>query len=86
MKNKKGVLLLVIIFLLVGIVIGSQNSIGRSNYFEEAKNNFEEQIIDKDNNYQSIDTSPSGDILSKIAIKIDEKINSLLNAILDKLV
>ena len=86
MKNKKGVLLLVIIFLLVGIVIGSQNSIGRSNYFEEAKNNFEEQIIDKNNNYQSIDTSPSGDILSKIAIKIDEKINSLLNAILDKLV
>ena len=81
MKNKKGVLLLVIIFLLVGIVIGSQNSIGRSNYFEEAKNNFEEQIIDKNNNYQSIDTSPSGDILSKIAIKIDEKINSLLNAI-----
>lgn len=86
MKNKKGVLLLVIIFLLVGIVIGSQNSIGRSNYFEEAKNNFEEQIIDKNNNYQSIDTSPSGDILSKIAIKIDEKINSLLNAILEKLV
>lgn len=86
MKNKKGVLLLVIIFLLVGIVIGSQNSIGRSNYFEEAKNNFEEQITDKNNNYQSIDTSPSGDILSKIAIKIDEKINSLLNAILDKLV
>ena len=86
MKNKKGVLLLVIIFLLVGIVIGSQNSVGRSNYFEEAKNNFEEQIIDKNNNYQSIDTSPSGDILSKIAIKIDEKINSLLNAILDKLV
>lgn len=86
MKNKKGVLLLVIIFLLVGIVIGSQNSIGRSNYFEEAKNNFEEQITDKNNNYQSIDTSPSGNILSKIAIKIDEKINSLLNAILDKLV
>jgi hypothetical protein len=86
MKNKKGMLLLVIVVLLVGIVLGSQNSVGRSNYFEEAKNNFEEQIIDKNNNYQSIDTSPSGDILSKIAIKIDEKINSLLNAILDKLV
>ena len=86
MKNKKGMLLLVIVVLLVGIVLGSQNSVGRSNYFEEAKNNFEEQITEENNNYQSIDTSPSGDILSKIAIKIDEKINSLLNAILDKLV
>jgi ABC-type cobalt transport system substrate-binding protein len=86
MKNKKGMLLLVIVVLLVGIVLGSQNSVGRSNYFEEAKNNFEEQITEENNNYQSIDTSPSGDMLSKIAIKIDEKINSLLNAILDKLV
>ena len=86
MKNKKGMLLLVIVVLLVGIVLGSQNSVGRSNYFEEAKNNFEEQITEENNNYQSIDTSPSGDVLSKIAIKIDEKINSLLNAILDKLV
>ena len=85
MKNKKGILLLVIIVLLVGVIIGSQNSVGRSNYFEEAKNNFEEQITDENNNYQSIDTSPSGDILSKIAIKIDEKITSLLNAILEKL-
>lgn len=85
MKNKKGILLLVIIVLLVGVIIGSQNSVGRSNYFEEAKNNFEEQITDENNNYQSIDTSPSGDILSKIALKIDEKINSLLNAILEKL-
>ena len=85
MKNKKGILLLVIVVLLVGVIIGSQNSVGRSNYFEEAKNNFEEQITDENNNYQSIDTSPSGDILSKIAIKIDEKINSLLNAILEKL-
>ena len=71
MKNKKGILLLVIIVLLVGVIIGSQNSVGRSNYFEEAKNNFEEQITDENNNYQSIDTSPSGDILSKIALKID---------------
>ena len=85
MKNKKGILLLVIIVLLVGVIIGSQNSVGRSNYFEEAKNNFEEQITNENNNYQSIDTSPSGDILSKIALKIDEKINSLLNAILEKL-
>lgn len=85
MKNKKGILLLVIVVLLVGVIIGSQNSVGRSNYFEEAKNNFEEQITNENNNYQSIDTSPSGDILSKIAIKIDEKINSLLNAILEKL-
>lgn len=85
MKVKKSTLVLIIIFLIIGIIIGSQNSVGSSNYFEEAKNNFEEQIIIKDNNYQTINTSPEGDILSKVAVKIDEKLNSLFNKILEKI-
>ena len=85
MKVKKSTLLLIIIFLMIGIIIGSQNSIGSSNYFEEAKNNFEEQISKEDNDYQTINTSPQGDILSKVAVKIDEKLNSLLRKILEKI-
>ncbi len=82
---KKGIILLLFVFLLIGIIIGSKNNIGSSNYFEEAKNEFEESIKDPDNEYQSKYTKVEGNILSNIAVKIDEKLSDLLTSVLEKI-
>lgn len=85
-KNiKKGTILLIIIVLLIGIIIGSNNTIGNSNYFEEAKNEFEQQITNPQNDYETKHTVIEGNILSKVAVKIDEKLNALLSKLLEKI-
>lgn len=85
MKIRKGLILLMIVMLILGIIIGSQNSVGSSNYFEETKNEFEEEITSPGNTYEPNKTVIEGNVLSKAAVKIDEKINSLIKSILDKI-
>lgn len=85
MRIKKRTILLIIVVLLIGIIIGSQNSIGTSNYFEEAKNEFEEEITKPENNYQTGITGVEGNIVSKVAVKIDDTINDVFTAILSRL-
>ncbi|MBQ8293392.1 MAG: hypothetical protein IJX78_06325 [Bacilli bacterium] len=85
MKIKKGTILLVLIVLIIGIIIGSQNSIGSSNYFEESKNEFEQNITNPDNEYTAKNNQVEGNVLSKVAVKIDEKLNDLLTSLLEKI-
>lgn len=85
MRIKKRTILLIIVVLLIGIIIGSQNSIGSSNYFEEAKNEFEQEIINPNNDYETKRTSVEGNIMSKVAVEIDEKLNALLTKLLEKI-
>ena len=86
MKRIKGLVLLVIVVLILGIIIGSQNSIGTNNYFEETKNKFEDEITSPNNTYEPNEIVVEGNALNKVAVKIDEKINSLIKSILDKIV
>ena len=85
MKIRLRTIFLIITFLVLGLVIGSRNTIGPNNYFEESKNEFEDTIQTPNNKYQPPQTKIEGNILSKAAIKIDEKINSLIQAVLDKI-
>ncbi len=86
MRIKKRTILLIIVVFLIGIIIGTQNSIGSSNYFEEVKNEFEQEITTPNNDYETKQTSVEGNIISKVAVKIDEKLNALLTKLLEKIV
>ena len=86
MKIKLGTILLIIAVLIFGIIIGSNNNVGTSNYFEETKNEFEDTITTPNNSYQPKNTQVEGNVFSKVAVKIDEKINDLIQAVLDKIV
>ncbi len=85
MHIKKRTILLIGVFLIMGIIIGTQNSVGNNNYFEEAKNEFEQNITKPNNNYEVKNTQVEGNTISKIAVKLDEKINDLLTILLEKI-
>lgn len=81
MKKILSVLIIAIIFL-VGIKIGSNNDFSSSNdLFENAKEEFEEEIIIPSNEYQNIELRPKEYLPNKIA-KI---ISSLIEKITEKL-
>ena len=85
MRIKFRTILIIIVFLVLGIIIGSNNNIGPNNYFEESKNEFEDQIQLPNNTYEPKNIQVEGNILSKVAVKIDEKINDLIHAVLEKI-
>ena len=85
MRIKVRTILLIFVMLIMGIIIGSQNSVGTNNYFEETKDEFEQEIINPNNTYEPKKTVVEGNALSKAAVKIDDLINAIINKVLEKI-
>ena len=82
MKKVASILFLLLV-LLVGIKIGSSNDIKTtpSDLFEDAKDEFEENIIIPGNNYENINLKPKEYLPNKIANKISELLEKLADKI-----
>ena len=81
MKRVLSILIAIIIFL-IGIKIGSNNSISQTeDLFENAKEEFEHEIVIPDNEYQNIDLKPKEYLPNKIA----KVINNIIDKITSKL-
>lgn len=81
MKRVLSILIVIIIFL-IGIKIGSNNSISQTDdLFENAKEEFEQEIVIPDNEYQNIDLKPKEYLPNKIA----KVINNIIDKITSKL-
>lgn len=81
MKRVLSILIVIIIFL-IGIKIGSNNSISQTDdLFEKAKEEFEQEIVIPDNEYQNIDLKPKEYLPNKIA----KAINNIIDKITSKL-
>lgn len=77
----------VLIFCLVGfmflwgLTLGGNFSSGSSNLFEEAKQEFEENINKPGSDYQNLDLVPSDYAINKTAHKIEDFISSTIRRI-----
>ena len=71
---------MIILIFLIGVSVGN-NSSTYNRLFEESLDNFEEEIIQPNNSYNSKDLKPDQGLINKIANKID----SLLKSVSDKL-
>ncbi len=81
-------ILVIVIFLfvfLMGIKIGNSYTISDSNIFENNKNEFEQEIVNPDNDYNSSNHVLEENLSNKIARKIDETIEKILGKILNSL-
>ena len=84
MKRKHvNILLIIIALMIIGIIIGSIDTVGQRDYFEIAKDDFEENIDNP--NYTNLPTIPNKDKSTKIAHKIDNLIYQSLEKILKKM-
>ncbi len=82
---KKIILVFIMITLfLSGLSLGGNFSSGASNFFEEAKDNFEDQITNPNNDYQNIDLVPNEYLINKTAHKIEKFINDKISSIFRK--
>lgn len=72
----------ILFILLLGIIIGSINTVGQREYFNISKNDFENNINNGD--YNNLPLIVEQDTSTKIAQKIDDKIYSTLNKIIQK--
>lgn len=81
MKKVLSVFIVVIIFL-VGIKVGSSTSINKTeDLFESAKEEFEEQIVIPNNQYENIQLKPKEYLPNKIAKMIDKMIDKITSKI-----
>lgn len=81
-------ILVIVIFLfvfLIGIKIGNSYTISDNNIFENNKNEFEQEIVNPDNDYNSSNHVLEENLSNKIARKIDETIEKILGKILNSL-
>ncbi|MGM9899872.1 MAG: hypothetical protein ACI32E_04760 [Bacilli bacterium] len=69
--KKALVIILIGAFFLLGISLGG-NYNNSSRIFEEAKDNFEVEIQDPNNDYNPKDIKPEAGLINKIANKIDD--------------
>lgn len=82
MKRVVGILIIIIIFL-VGIKIGSNTSFSSSSVdlFENAKEEFEEEIVLPNNEYKNIELKPKEYLPNKIANIISKILEKMTNII-----
>lgn len=85
MAKRAGKFLLVLCLFILGIIIGGRYRVGSSNYFEEAKEEFEHEITDPSGNYEPIPLSPEGDLSSDVALRIDNAIEKIVGGIFRRL-
>lgn len=69
--------------VLIGLIIGSINTVGQRDYFNIAKTDYENNI--ENPNYSNLPTIPFKDKTTKIAQKIDNKIYQSFHKILKKM-
>lgn len=87
MEKRKNPFLIVVVmifmvtFFLIGLKIGGDYTISSNNLFEQAKSEFEEEIVKQDNNYQNKILYPEEKIPNKIAHKIDDIMQSIVDKI-----
>lgn len=83
---KKILVIVIFVFVfLMGIKIGNSYTISDSNIFENNKNEFEQEIVNPDNDYNSSNHVLEENLSNKIARKIDETIEKILGKILNSL-
>ena len=79
--KKIGLIIIIFVVFLLGINVGNNKS-KQSVLFEEAKDNFELEIVKPDNNYEEKQLAPNQSFVNKIANKID----NIIKTISDKIV
>lgn len=84
MKNKRfNFLLFLALLIVLGIIIGSTNTVGQRDYFEKSKQEFEENIDSP--SYTNLPTLPEKDTSTRLAQKIDNAIYKGFEKILKKM-
>ncbi len=83
MKNILIIMGMIALFL-GGLSLGGDFSQGASNFFEEAKDNFEEEITKPNGDYQNFDLVPNEYLINKTAHKLEDFINDKLESIFSK--
>ncbi len=85
MAKRVGKFLIVFCLFVFGIIIGGRYRIGSSNYFEEAKEEFEQQITDPNGHYEPLPLTPEGDFTSDVALRIDKALEKIVGGIFRRL-
>ena len=75
----------IIFFFLSGLTLGGNFSNGASNFFEEAKDEFENEITKPDNNYENIELVPNELLINKAAHKLESLITEKIKDVFDKI-
>ena len=79
---KKIFVLIIICFMfLFGLTIGGSFNKGASQLFEETKEEFENEIVKPDNNYQALQLVPNDNIVNKAAKKFEKIIDKVIDKI-----
>ncbi|MBP3504027.1 MAG: hypothetical protein J6K18_02780 [Bacilli bacterium] len=79
---KKIFVLIIICFMfLFGLTIGGSFNKGASQLFEETKEEFENEIVVPDNNYQAMQLVPNDNIVNKAAKKFEKIIDKVIDKI-----
>lgn len=76
---------LIVFFFLSGLTLGGNFSNGASNFFEEAKDDFENEITKPNNNYENIELVPNELIINKAAHKLESFITEKIEDIFSKI-
>ncbi len=74
---------MIFIIFLLGLIVGSVNTVGQRDYFEQAKNNFENKVENQSD--LNIPFITEKDKTTKIAQKIDNTIFKTLKKILKRI-
>lgn len=64
---------------LFGLTIGGNFNKGSSQLFEETKNQFESEITTPNNDYDSINLIPDGNLINKTAKKVEKVIDNVID-------
>ncbi len=83
MKNILFILIIIIIFIM-GIKLGD-DTFNQNQLFEMEKEQFEQQITNPDNSYQNHLLVPPENIVNKVAHKIDNTIDKMVEKFKDLL-
>ena len=83
MRNSTFFWFFILIVLFMGVIIGSTNTVGQREYFEDAKNDFENSITDP--NRTNLPLIVEKDKTTKIAQKLENGIYKGFKKILKKI-
>lgn len=84
MKKIIYLIVLIAIFIL-GLCLGTKDTVGKNQLVDDAKNDFESQITNPDNDYQIIANGYEENIFNRFAQSIDKTIQKLFNKIKNKI-
>ena len=79
--KKVFVLITVFFIFLFGLTLGGNYNKGASQLFEESKNQFENEIVNPNNDYNNIMLVPDDNVINKTAKKIEKVIDGVIDKI-----